>query len=96
MSFNYREQYTDAPLSEVVRKLWVMDNARNAQPFSSKSVLPNSCFNLALVSGAGMDVRNRRGPLAMPAGLYFCGQARLSVDTVIRPHTHVTMVQLHP
>jgi AraC-like DNA-binding protein len=96
MSFSYREQYTDAPLSEVVRKLWVMDNARNAQPFSSKSVLPNSCFNLALVTGAGMDVRNRRGPLAMPAGLYFCGQARLSVDTVIRPHTHVTMVQLHP
>jgi AraC-like DNA-binding protein len=96
MSFSYREQYTDAPLSEVVRKLWVMDNAHNTQPFSSKSVLPNSCFNLALVTGAGMDVRNRRGPLAMPAGLYFCGQARLSVDTVIRPHTHVTMVQLHP
>lgn len=96
MSFSYREQYTEAPLSEVVRKLWVMDNSRNAQSFSSKSVLPNSCFNLALVAGAGMDVRNRRGPLAMPAGLYFCGQARLSVDTVIRPHTYVAMVQLHP
>ena len=96
MPFTYREQYTTAPLAELVRKLWVMDNAHNAQPFSSKTVLPNSCFNLALVTGAGLDVRNRRGPLAMPAGLYFCGQARLSVDTRIRPFTTVTMVQLHP
>ena len=98
MSFVYREQYTDpaSRLAELVRKLWVMDNSRSPQPFSSKTVLPNSCFNLALVSGAGMDVRNRRGPLAMPAGLYFCGQARLSVDTLVRPFTTVVMVQLHP
>jgi AraC-like DNA-binding protein len=98
MPFTYREQYT-APtsrLAELVRKLWVMDNADSPAPFSSKTVLPNSCFNLALVSGAGMDVHNRRGPLAMPEGLYFCGQARLSVDTLIRPRTTVTMVQLHP
>lgn len=96
MSFSYRELYTTPPLADVVRKLWVMDNARNPAAFSSKTVLPNSCFNLALVTGAGMDVRNRRGPLAMPEGLYFCGQARLSVDTLIRPFTTVTMVQLHP
>lgn len=96
MSFSYRELYTAPPLADVVRKLWVMDNASNPAPFSSKMVLPNSCFNVALVTGAGMDVRNRRGPLAMPEGLYFCGQARLSVDTLIRPFTSVTMVQLHP
>lgn len=96
MPFTYREQYAPAPLAELVRKLWVMDNSRSPLPFSSKTVLPNSCFNLALVSGSGMDVRNRRGPLAMPAGLYFCGQARLSVDTLIRPFTSVAMVQLHP
>lgn len=98
MLFTYREQYT-APtsrLAQLVRKLWVMDNAGSPEPFSSKTVLPNSCFNLALVSGAGMDVHNRRGPLAMPEGLYFCGQARLSVDTLIRPFTSVAMVQLHP
>ncbi|SFQ80401.1 AraC family transcriptional regulator [Hymenobacter arizonensis] len=96
MSFIYREQYATAPLTDVVRKVWVMDNARNPQPFSSKTVLPNGCFNLALVTGAGLDVRNRRGPLAMSEGIYFCGQARLSVDTTIRPFTSVTMVQLHP
>lgn len=96
MPFTYRELYTAAPLAELVRKLWVMDNGHNALPFNSKIVLPNSCFNLALVSGAGMDIRNRRGPLAMPQGLYFCGQAQLSVDTLIRPFTTVTMVQLHP
>jgi AraC-like DNA-binding protein len=98
MPFTYREQYTTpaSRLAELVRKLWVMDNARSPEPFSSKTVLPNSCFNVALVSGGGMDVHNRRGPLAMPEGLYFCGQARLSVDTLIRPFTSVTMVQLHP
>ena len=96
MSFSYREQYTTFPLNEVVRKMWVMDNSLNPQPFSSKAVLPNSCFNLAFVRGSGLDVCNRRGPLAMPSGIYFCGQARLSIDTVIRPFTHVTMVQVHP
>lgn len=96
MSFSYREHYATAPLTDLVRKVWVMDNAQNPQPFSSKTVLPNGCFNLALVTGAGLEVRNRRGPLAMPEGLYFCGQARLSVDTLIRPFTAVTMVQLHP
>ena len=92
MSFIYREHYATAPLTDLVRKVWVMDNAQNPQPFSSKTVLPNGCFNLALVTGAGLEVRNRRGPLAMPEGLYFCGQARLSVDTLIRPRTSVTMV----
>lgn len=96
MAFVYREQYAPAPLEAIVRKVWVMDNSRSQEPFSSKTVLPNGCFNLALVTGAGLDVRNRRGPLAMPEGLYFCGQARLGVDTLIRPTTSVTMVQLHP
>lgn len=96
MSFLYREQYTEAPLNELVRKLWVMDNASSMQSFDRKTVLPNGCFNLSLVTGAGLEVRNRRGPLVMPEGVYFCGQARLSVDTLIRPFTSVTMVQIHP
>jgi len=96
MSFCYREQYTRPPLAEVIRKFWVMDNARNPAAVRNKSVLPNSCFNLAFVAGGGMDIHNRRGQLTMPAGVYFCGQARRAVDVVLLPFTHVTMVQLHP
>jgi AraC-like DNA-binding protein len=96
MPFAYREQYTAPSLSTWVRKFWVLDNAQNDQPVHNKNVLPNSCFNLAYVTGQGLLIRNRRGELAMPATTYFCGQARASVDVVIQPRTLVTMVQLHP
>lgn len=95
-AFAYREQYASPPLTDWVRKFWVLDNGRNPAPVLNKNVLPNSCFNLAYVTGEGLLIHNRRGPLAMPAASYFCGQARGSVDVVIQPHTHVTMVQLHP
>lgn len=96
MSFTYRERYAPVSLATLVRKVWVMNNGDNPQSFSTKSVLPNGCFNLALVQGPGLAIENRRGALRMPAGSYFCGQAQRSITTSIRPYTCVTMVQLHP
>ena len=96
MSFTYRERYAPVSLTALMRKVWVMDNGDNPQSFSTKTVLPNGCFNLALVQGPGLTIDNRRGDLFMPAGSYFCGQARRSVTTAIQPYTSVTMVQLHP
>jgi AraC-like DNA-binding protein len=94
--FAYREYYTAAPLSELVRKFWVLDNAQNAAPVTNQQVLPNSCFNLAYVRGQGLRVQNRRGQHVLPAASDFCGQARGSVEVVIQPFTHVTLAQLHP
>ncbi|QHV95330.1 AraC family transcriptional regulator [Spirosoma endbachense] len=94
--FAYREYYTTPPLSQFIRKIWVLDNTTNPHPISDKNVLPNSCFNLAFVHGNGLTIHNQRGHLDMPQDRYFCGQARYRVEVIIKPFTHVTMVQLHP
>lgn len=95
-SFTYREHYTTPPFDQFIRKIWAMDNATNPQPVTHKYVLPNSCFNLALVTGNGLTIYNNRGFLEMPQARYFCGQARYRVEVLIKPFTQVTMVQLHP
>lgn len=94
--FIYREQYTTAPISQLIRKIWVMDNSANPNSVTNKNVLPNSCFNLAFVTGNGLTIHNQRGCLEMPQDRYFCGQARYRVEVIIKPFTQVTMVQLHP
>lgn len=93
--FIYREQYTTAPISQLIRKIWVMDNSANPNSVTNKNVLPNSCFNLAFVSGNGLTIHNQRGCLEMPQNRYFCGQARYRVEVIIKPFTQVTMLQLH-
>lgn len=94
--FAYREQYTTPPLNQLIRKIWVMDNAANPHPVTNKNVLPNSCFNLAFIQGNGLTIHNQRGYFEMPQDRYFCGQARYRVEVIIKPFTHVTMIQLHP
>lgn len=94
--FTYREYYTTPPLSQFIRKTWVLDNTNNPHPVFDKKILPNSCFNVALVTGNGLTVRTQRGTLEMPQARYFCGQARYQVEVIIKPFTQVTMVQLHP
>lgn len=94
--FTYHDYFTAHPLDQTIRKFWVLDNLANPQPILNKNVLPNGCFNLACVKGEGALIRNRYGEVNMTPAYYFCGQARQSVDVMIRPFTQVIMIQLFP
>ena len=52
----YAEYYLSKKAERFVNKVWVLDNSMNDQPVNHKMVIPNGCFNVALVSGNGWEV----------------------------------------
>lgn len=90
----YREHQVNPSLATYVKKVWVLDNANNPNPIINKAVLPNGCFNFALVEGEGADVTIDRAIFTLKRGIYFCGQMTKALNVNIKPHTKITLVQL--
>ncbi len=94
--FKYVEYKVPKSLAPLVKKLWTLDNLSNPSPVENKSILPNGCFNIAFIAGAGVLIRNKNGKIQLPEGIYFCGQMTQLLDIHIHPHSRATMVQLYP
>ncbi|OJJ19200.1 hypothetical protein BKI52_20525 [marine bacterium AO1-C] len=92
----YSEFKVNRWLAPFVKKFWTLDNLQGTQEITNKSVLPNGCFNIALIQGNGLVVRNNIRTTTLSEEVYFCGQATEAVDVVIKAHTQATMVQLYP
>ncbi|WP_316805360.1 helix-turn-helix transcriptional regulator [Pedobacter nototheniae] len=96
MSFNYREYYVKNYLSRFLKKLWKLENLFNDYPVEQKCVLPNGCFNIAILQGPGLIVRSQNWEQQLSEGIYLCGQFTKPVYVDVLAHTNATMVQLHP
>jgi hypothetical protein len=94
--FKYTEYKVPKPLAALVKKLWTLDNLSNPAPVENKSILPNGCFNIAFIAGAGVLIINKTGRIQLREGVYFCGQMTELLDIDIHPHSRATMVQLYP
>ena len=90
----YREHQVSPSLSNYVKKVWVLDNGNNFNPAIDKAVLPNGCFNLALLEGEGAEVTINRTVFLLERGLYFCGQMTKALKVTVKPRTKITLVQL--
>jgi AraC-like DNA-binding protein len=91
----YSEHYVSKNCERFVNKIWCLDNSIGESLIENKLVLPNGCFNLAVVSGNAIEVHTSKSKYEMNKGVYFCSQMTNKVLVNIQPKTKVTIIQLH-
>lgn len=91
----YSEYYVSEKCERFVNKIWCLDNSTGETIIENKLVLPNGCFNLAIVSGNLIEVHTSKQKYEMNEGIYFCSQMTNKVLVNIQPKTKVTIIQLH-
>lgn len=91
----YSEHYVSQKTERFINKIWCLDNSIGESLIENKLVLPNGCFNLAIVTGNGIEVHTSKNKYEMNEGIYFCSQMTNKVLVNIQPKTKVTIVQLH-
>ncbi len=91
----YSEHYVTQKSERFVNKIWCLDNSIGESLIENKLVLPNGCFNLAIVSGNGIEVHTSKNKYEMNEGIYFCSQMTNKVLVNMLPKTKVVIIQLH-
>ncbi|AWK03151.1 AraC family transcriptional regulator [Flavobacterium crocinum] len=91
----YSEHYVSQKTERFINKIWCLDNSIGESLIENKLVLPNGCFNLAIVAGNGIEVRTSKNKYEMNEGIYFCSQMTNKVLVNIQPKTKVIIIQLH-
>lgn len=91
----YSEHYVTPKAERFVNKIWCLDNSIGESLIENKLVLPNGCFNLAIVTGNSIEVHTSKKKYEMNEGIYFCSQMTNKVLVNIQPKTKVTIMQLH-
>jgi AraC-like DNA-binding protein len=91
----YSEYYVSEKCERFVNKIWCLNNSIGESLIENKLVLPNGCFNLAIVSGNAIEVHTSKKKYEMNEGFYFCSQMTNKVLVNIQPKTKVTIIQLH-
>ncbi|HEY1193276.1 AraC family transcriptional regulator [Flavobacterium sp.] len=91
----YSEYYVSQNSERFVNKIWCLDNSFGESQIENKLVLPNGCFNLAIVSGNAIEVHTSKKKYELNPGIYFCSQMTNKVLVNIEPKTKVIIIQLH-
>ncbi|MBZ4037181.1 helix-turn-helix transcriptional regulator [Flavobacterium sp. 17A] len=91
----YSEYYVSKKSERFVNKIWCLDNSFGESLIENKLVLPNGCFNLAIISGNAIEVHTSKSKYEMSEGIYFCSQMTNKVLVNIQPKTKVTIIQFH-
>ncbi|GHA20934.1 hypothetical protein GCM10008090_33580 [Arenicella chitinivorans] len=91
--------YQEHPVSETsqrfVNKVWSLNNREAADPVGPKYLLPNGCFNFAVLQGGDAKVSTVHGYYELKPGLYLCSQMTGKVELTLGAFSHATLVQLH-
>lgn len=91
----YSEHYVTQKTERFVNKIWCLNNSIGESLIENKLVLPNGCFNLAIVTGNAIEVVTSNKKYEMNEGIYFCSQMTNKVLVNIKARTKVTIIQLH-
>lgn len=84
----YSEHYVTPKAERFVNKIWCLDNSIGESLIENKLVLPNGCFNLAIVTGNVIEVHTSKNKYEMNEGIYFCSQMTNKVLVNIQPKTN--------
>lgn len=93
---NYAELLPGANFRPYVRKYWTIDNTLSPLIPATKYVLPNTCFTLALISGAGVIIHHSSQVHHLVTGHYMVGQLSQKTGVTLLPGTKAIMVQFNP
>ena len=94
--FHYSEYTVHGQSAFFIKKLWTLNNVTNLNPVLHKSILPNGCFNIAVIDGPGIVVRQQSAHRHLTKGVYYCGQITKALEVDILAGTKATMIQLFP
>lgn len=94
--FHYSEYTIQDQSAFFLKKLWTLDNGTNSNPVLQKSILPNGCFNIAIINGPGIFVQYHNKNIRLTEGVYYCGQITKAIQVDVMPGTKATMIQLFP
>lgn len=82
--------------SRFVKKLWCMDNSSQETSIEGLKILPNGCFNIALVVGEGALITFKTNRYHPTQGIYLCAQVTQPVELTLLGNTKVILIQLYP
>lgn len=89
----YSEYYLNEVTSRFVNKIWVIDNSE--KEISDMKILPNGCFNIAIVVGEGATIKMKNNFYELTQNIYFCSQITENVTVSIKAKTKAFVIQLH-
>lgn len=89
----YSEYYLNEVASRFVNKIWVLDNYE--KEISGMKILPNGCFNIAVIVGAGATTKMKNNFYELTQNIYFFSQITENVTVSIKAKTKVFIIQLH-
>lgn len=91
----YSEHYMTMEAERFVNKIWVLDNSSNDQAVGGQMILPNGCFNLAIITGNGAEVITKNNTHILKEGIYLGSQMTEKVIANIESHSKGIVIQLH-
>jgi len=82
--------------SRFVNKIWRLDNTIPKTDVLNLELLPNGCFNIALLIGTGALVTVKNKKFNLKQGIYLCSQFTKPVNLILRKNSKVILIQIHP
>lgn len=91
----YSEHLLKTQAKRFVNKIWVLDNSQNKQDTPNLNILPNGCFNIAIVIGNGASIKLKNTLYSITQNIYLCSQVTENVSAIINNNTKIIIIQLH-
>lgn len=82
-------------MSRFVNKIWGVDNSTQKTDILNLKILPNGCFNIALLIGNGALVTLKYKKYNFNQGIYLCSQITEPVNLTLCKYSKVILIQIH-
>ena len=92
---NFYTEYKIKNCSRFINKIWCLDNSTGHKTIEGLNILPNGCFNIALLIGHGAEVLLKDKSYDVDQGIYCCSQITKPVKLTLKENTQVILIQLH-
>lgn len=79
-----------------INKIWGLDNYSGTTSVPNLKVLPNGCFNFALLIGKGASVCLKTKMYEFGQGIYLCSQLTEHITLTLLENSKIILIQLKP
>jgi AraC-like DNA-binding protein len=80
--------------SRFVNKIWSVDNSTQKTDIPNLKILPNGCFNIALLIGNGALITLKNKKYNFNQGIYLCSQFTEAVNLTLCKYSKVILIQI--
>ncbi len=95
-TLNFYSEHQLNHKSRFVNKIWVLDNYSEKKAIENLNILPNGCFNFALLIGKGATAYFKKNIFNFNEGIYLCSQLTEVINLTLLENSKIILIQLHP